>query len=131
MNPVVDASAGVELAAGTLRGRALRTLLPADVVTWVPELFFVECGAAPRRWNLNRILTPAQIDHAIDALTGWPLRVTEVRGLFADAWRLRANVTFADTVYVALAKHIGADLLSDDGRLANTPGLPVRVLRLP
>ena len=54
MNPVViDASAGVELAADTLRGRALRTLLPADAVPWVPELFFVECGAVLRRWDLN------------------------------------------------------------------------------
>jgi predicted nucleic acid-binding protein len=66
----------------------------------------------------NRILTPAQIDQAIDALPGWPLRVTQVRGLFADAWRLRANVTFADAVYVALAAHLGSDLLCDDGRLA-------------
>jgi len=39
---------------------------------------------------------------------------------------LRANVTFADAVYVALAAHLGADLLSDDGRLAKAPGLPVR-----
>jgi predicted nucleic acid-binding protein len=128
---VIDASAGVELAADTLRGRALRALLPTDAVPWVPELFFVECGAVLRRWDLNRILIRAQIDQAIDALMDWPLRVTQVRGLFADAWRLRANVTFADAVCVALAKHLGADLLSDDGRLANTPGLPVRVLRLP
>jgi len=128
---VIDASAGVELAADTLRGRALRTLLPADAVPWVPELFFVECGAVLRRWDLNRILTRAQIDQAIDALMSWPLRITQVRGLFADAWRLRANVTFADAVYVALAAHLGADLLSDDGRLANAPGLPVRVLHLP
>ena len=132
MSPVViDASAGVELAADTLRGRALRTLLPTDAVPWVPELFFVECGAVLRRWDLNRILTRAQIDQAIDALMSWPLRATQVRGLFADAWRLRANVTFADAVYVALAAHLGADLLSDDGRLANAPGLPVRVLHLP
>jgi len=96
-----------------------------------PELFFVECGAVLRRWDLNRILTRAQIDQAIDALMSWPLRVTQVRGLFADAWRLRANVTFADAVYVALAAHLGADLLSDDGRLANAPGLPVRVLHRP
>lgn len=62
MNPVViDASAGVELAADTLRGRALRALFPADAVPWVPELFFVECGAVLRRLDLNRILTPAQI----------------------------------------------------------------------
>lgn len=68
MNPVViDASAGVELAADTFRGRALRTLLPADAVPWVPELFFVECGALLRRWDLNRILTRAQIDQALDA----------------------------------------------------------------
>ncbi len=50
MTPVVlDASAGVELVADTLRGRALRTLLPPDPVPWVPEVFFVECGAVLRR----------------------------------------------------------------------------------
>lgn len=132
MNPVViDASVGAELAADTLRGRALRALLPADAVPWVPELFFVQCRSVLRRWDLNRILTHAQIDQAIDALMGWPLRITQVRGLSADAWRLRANVTFADAVYVAIAEHLGADVLSDDRRLANTPGLPVRVVHLP
>ena len=125
------ASAGAELAADTLRGRALRALLPADAVPWVPELFFAECGSVLRRWDLNRILTHAQIDQVIDALMGWPPRITQVRGLSADAWRLRANVTFADAVYVAIAEHLGADLLSDDRRLANTPGLRVRVLHLP
>jgi hypothetical protein len=63
------------------RRGALRTLLPSDAVPWVPELFFGECGALLRRWDLNRILTGAQIDQAIDALMGWPLRVTQVRGL--------------------------------------------------
>jgi hypothetical protein len=43
VNPVViDASADVELAADTLRGRALWTLLPTDAVPWVPKLFFVD-----------------------------------------------------------------------------------------
>jgi len=97
----------------------------------VPELFYVECGAVLRRWDLNGILTPVQIGQAIGELMAWPLRVTQVRGLFAGAWRLRTNITFADAVYVALAEHLGADLLSDDRRLANTPGIPVRVLHLP
>jgi hypothetical protein len=57
-----------------MRGRALRALLPTDAVPWVPELFFVECGAVLRRWDLNRILTRAQIDQAIEALMDWPLR---------------------------------------------------------
>lgn len=54
MTPVViDASAGVELVADTVRGRSLRALLPPDAVPWVPELFYVECGAVLRRWDLG------------------------------------------------------------------------------
>lgn len=64
-------------------------------------------------------------------LTTWPLRVAQVRSLFADAWRLRHNITFADATYVALAEHLGAPLLTGDHRLAEAPTLPVPVLRLP
>lgn len=132
MKPVViDASAGVELVADTIRGRALRGLLAPDAVPWVPEIFYVECGAVLRRWDLNSILSPAQVATAIDQLMAWPLRVTQVRGLFADAWQHRANVTFADAIYVALAQHLGADLLTDDYRLARMPNLPVTPLQLP
>ena len=60
----------------------------------------------------------------------WPLRVTQVRWLFADAWRPRSNATIADAIYVALAEHLDAALLTDDHRLANTPNLPVRALHL-
>lgn len=128
---VVDASAGVELVADTIRGRALRGLLPPDAVPWVPELFYVECGAVLRRWDLNAILTPTQIAAAVGELMAWPLRVTEVRSLFSDAWQLRANMTFADAIYVALAAHLGADLLTGDHKLASAPNLPVRTLHLP
>jgi len=128
---VIDASAGVELVSDTIRGRALRKLLPPDAVPWVPEFFYVECGAVLRRWDLNTILTPEEISAAMDALMAWPLRVVQVRGLLADAWRRRANITFPDAIYVALADHLGADLLTDDQKLANTPKLPVRPLHLP
>ena len=57
--------------------------------------------------------------------------MTQVRGLFADAWRLRANVTFADAVYIALAQHLGADVLTDDYKLTQAPNLPVGTLHLP
>ena len=84
-----------------------------------------------RRWDLNVILTPDQISEAIRQLTVWPLRIAQVRALFADAWRLRKNLTFADATYVALAEHLGAKLLTDDHKLANAPTLSVAVLRLP
>ncbi len=132
MTPVViDASAGVELVADTIRGRALRRLLPADTAPWAPETFYLEVGTVLRRWDLNAILTPEQIDQALRQLAAWPLRVAQVRSLFADAWQHRHNLTFADATYVALAEHLGAQLLTDDHRLANAPTLPVTVLRLP
>jgi predicted nucleic acid-binding protein len=62
---VIDASAGVELIAETTRGRALRSLLPADAVPWTPETFFVEVGSVLRRWDLIAILTPDQIAAAL------------------------------------------------------------------
>jgi predicted nucleic acid-binding protein len=128
---VIDASVGVELVADTVRGRALRALLPQDAVPWVPETFFVEVGSVLRRWDLNAILTPDQIGEALSQLRVWPLRIVQVRALFADAWRLRNNFTFADATYVALAEHLSAQLLTDDHNLANAPTLSVPVLRLP
>ena len=132
MTPVViDASVGVELIADTTRGRALRSLLPADAVPWVPETFYVEVGSVLRRWDLNAILTPEQIGEALRQLAAWPLRVAQVRSLFADGWRHRKNLTFADATYVALAEHLDAEVLTDDHKLANAPTLPVRVLQVP
>lgn len=66
MTPVViDASAGVELAADTVRGRSLRALLPPDAVPWVPDHFFTECGAVYRRWEINEVLTRDEVDTAV------------------------------------------------------------------
>ena len=75
MTPVViDASAGVELITDTTRGRALRTLLPNDAVPWVPATFYIEVGTVLRRWDLNPILSPAQVNDAIRQLAAWPPR---------------------------------------------------------
>lgn len=51
--------------------------------------------------------------------------------LFADAWRLRQNLTFVDAIYVARAEHLGAALSTDDRGLANAPNLTVPVLSMP
>ena len=44
---------------------------------------------------------------------------TQIRGVFADAWTYRSSFTFADVLYVSLARHLGASLLTDDTRLVN------------
>ena len=97
----------------------------------MPELFYVECGAVLRRRDLNGLMAPSRIAESIRELMAWSLRVTQVRGLFEDAWRLRANLTFADALDVALARHLSGDLLTDDSRLTRAPNLSVRVLSLP
>jgi predicted nucleic acid-binding protein len=127
---VIDASAGVELAADTASGKALQKLLPANAVPWVPDVFYVECGSVLRRWDRRSVLAPHDIASAVESLLQWPLRVAAVKELFIGAWALRGHVTFADAVYVALAKHLGAPVLTNDKKLAGAPGLPVAVLHL-
>jgi predicted nucleic acid-binding protein len=127
---VVDASAGVEIAAETATGNALSRLVPPDAELWVPEHFFAECGAAFRKWHNGGVLSPGQLDAAIGRLLRLPVRRVQLRGLFRDSWGRRHNFTFADALYVTLAVDIGASLLTGDHRLAAAPTMPVPVLHL-
>ena len=77
---VIDASAGVEMVAGTRRGAALAKLLPAEAEGWVPEHFYAEVLAVLRRQFLTqRKLTESQATRpSTDSVTGiytmlpWP-----------------------------------------------------------
>ena len=132
MTPVViDASAGVELVADTVRGRALQHSCRQMRSPGCRRPSSSKSAQCYVGGICNAILTPDQISEAIRQLAVWPLRIVQVRALFADAWRLRKNLTFADATYVALAEHLGAKLLTDDHKLANAPTLSVPVLRLP
>ena len=127
---VVDASAGVEIAAETATGKALSRLVPPGAELWVPEHFFAECGAVLRKWDNGGVLSSDQLDTAIGRLLRLPVRRAQLKGLFQDAWARRHNFTFADALYVALAFDIGASLLTRDRRLAAATTMPVPVLHL-
>jgi predicted nucleic acid-binding protein len=130
---VIDASAGAEIVADTSRGRALVRLLPADAEGWVPEHFYAEVlGVLRRRLLIERALTEPQAATAVARLGSWHLSHAAVAPLLDGAWRYRHNITAADALYVALAEHLGAALLTDDHRLADGPTFPahVEVLRL-
>ena len=111
----------------------MRQLLPVDAEWIVPQHFYVEVAGVLRRWERQGILSAAKADQAIRALIGWPLRRADLVPLLAEAWRRRHNMILPDGLYVALAAQLGADLLTDDHKLAATPGFPstVAVLRLP
>jgi predicted nucleic acid-binding protein len=127
---VVDASAGVEIAAETTTGKALRRLLPPSAELWVPEHFFAECGAVLRKWGNGDLLSAEQLDVAVSRLLRLPVQRAQLRELFPDAWARRHNLTFGDALYVALAVDIGASLLTGDHRLAAAPTMPVPVFHL-
>lgn len=125
---VVDASAGVQISLDTRRGRALAALIPTGAAAWVPEHFLVEVFSGLRRQLLiERTITEDQADAARRRLQRWNLRVASVRPFGDEAWGFRHNMSMGDAFYVALAGHLGADLLTDDHKLVGAPTFPARV----
>lgn len=131
MNAVVlDASAGAEIVARTTLGRRLLALVPRDRTWWVPDHFHIETAGALRRMLLSGSIDEARASAALDRLLRLPASVARSVPLLADAWRLRNNLIVHDAVYVALAEHLDAPLLTGDRKLAGAPNLPVTVLHL-
>lgn len=122
---VLDASASVELLLDTTTGRALQQLIPTGARWWVPEHFYAEVAGALRRAEVHGEVSPARVAQAFTDLTTSPLRRVQVRPLLPDAWAKRANLTVADGLYVALAEHLQASLVTSDLKLVNAPTLTV------
>ncbi|HVF76630.1 MAG TPA: type II toxin-antitoxin system VapC family toxin [Acidimicrobiales bacterium] len=125
---VVDASAGVEVLLGTERGKSLVARVPRPVVEWVPEIYFAEVAAALRRAEMHGRLSGARAAVALDRLLAAPVRRVQVRSLLDEAWALRHNVVVNDALYVVLARHLGAPLVTADVALARAPSLGVEVI---
>jgi predicted nucleic acid-binding protein len=126
---VLDASAGVELLLDTADGRAMQAKFPTVATWWVPEHYFVEVAGAIRRAELNGNITPAHAAIAFAGLRTAPLRRVQVRPLLPEAWAMRGHITMGDALYVVLATHHSATLVTADIKLANSPNLPVPVIR--
>lgn len=128
---VLDASAGVEMIARTVLGVQLAQLVPGGTTFWVPDgLFDVEVLAVLRRWDLNSILSSTQVTSSRMRFTALRLRRVAVGALVERAWQLRANITFPDACYVALAETLQCSVLTADLKLVAVPKLPVSTLHL-
>lgn len=125
---VLDASASVDLLLDTATGRRLQPLLPTGAQWWVPQHFFAEVAAALRRAELRGGVLSARAAQAMTSLSTTPLRRVQVRPLLADAWSKRANPTIADALYVVLAEHLDATLVTTDVNLSNAPTLSVATI---
>lgn len=127
-NIVLDACAGVEIALQTPIGRQLQAKIPAGCVTWVPEHYFAEATAVLRRDEINQHHSAAKIQVALDRLLAAPVRRVSIRPLISESWLLRHNITIGDGLYVVMAKHLRAELVTTDIKLANSPTLPIATI---
>ena len=125
---VLDASAGVEILLLTPAGRSLLAKLPLDAEEWVPELYFAEVAAALRHHAIHDRYPRGRIELALGRLLTSPVRRARVRPLLAEARELRQSLTVAGAIYVVMARHLDAALVTADLDLAATPGLGVRTV---
>ncbi len=128
MTPVVlDASAGVELLLHSAVGRRVGRAIDGHTI-WVPEHFYLEVEATLRSLELRGVITPVQAMATVDRLLTLPARRASVRTLASEAWALRHNVTIGDALYVVMARHLHATLITVDVKLANAPTIGVTTL---
>ena len=122
---VLDASAGVELLLDTERGGSLASKLPSGASWWVPEHYYVELAGALRRAELRSEVPAARVAQAFTRLREATLYSVALAPLLAEAWERRKTITMSDALYVVLAKHLDAALVTADTRLSRVPGLDV------
>ena len=126
---VVDASAAVELLLRTPAGDRVAEALAAPPVAAPAHVDGEVLSALGRLVRAGEVAADA-VPPMLDALARAPLVRYPLPPLLAPAWGLRANLTLRDALYVALARRLGATLLTADSRLARAPrlGCPLLVV---
>lgn len=124
---VLDASAFVRAETETTAGAIAARRRIASATVHAPHLIVAEVGNVARRLTGRGIVSAerglALVQGADDAVD----RHYPHGSLARLAWVFRANVTFYDGLYVALAATLGYPLLTSDRRLAAAPGLPCAI----
>lgn len=113
---VLDASAAVDLLLGLSRGRGVaQHLAGADVVA--PALIDTEVLSALARLERGGAITSTVAGAAVRRWGAMPAQRVVTTALSAEIWALRSALRVADAHYVALARLIGAPLVTVDARL--------------
>jgi len=124
---VADASAVVELLLRTGAGRRAAERIGSAEYVAAPAHLDAEVLSALARMVRADVVDSRFVGPALAELTAAPILRFPIAELTADAWALRDNVAIRDALYVALARALGAELLTADGPLARTPSLGVTV----
>jgi predicted nucleic acid-binding protein len=125
---VVDASAMLELLLQTSLGARVEMRLFADGGDLhSPHLLDVEVTQGLRRLVRSGAVSAIRAAEASEDLSDLDLHRHAHLHLLTRAWRLRANVTAYDAMYVALAEALDAPIVTCDAALAKAPGHRARI----
>ena len=125
---VVDASALLEFLLQTALGmRVEARLFRSGDDLHVPHLVDVEVLQGLRRLVRTGEVGAGRADEAIADLAHLDLHRHAHLDFLGRAWKLRANISAYDAIYVALAEALAATLVTCDGPLATAPGHRARI----
>lgn len=125
---VLDASIVVDLLARFSPAPLEQLLFAPGAVLAAPALLDIEVLQALRRLDSAGAIPESRQDQLIKALSALRIRRFPHESLLDAIWQLRQNLTAYDATYVALARTLGAQLVTRDLRLARAPNLGVTVL---
>lgn len=123
---VLDASAVVELLRRTPAGGRVAALIRGSRLA-APAHLDAEVLGALTRLARQDPAEVASVSTRLDVLAGAPIIRYACAPLLAEAWTMRDNIAARDALYVALARRLGARLVTADARLGRAPATALRV----
>ncbi len=118
---VIDASALLEVLKVTEVGLELGPLLIGRELH-APHLLDLEVTQALRRLTLRGEITRLEAHRALESFLEMPIIRHAHTPLLHEIWALRHNLTAYDAAYLALARSLGAKLLTMDSGLRKLAG---------
>jgi predicted nucleic acid-binding protein len=110
---VIDASAVLEILKQSPVGISLLEALDGRELD-APHLIDLEVSNALRRWVSRGEVSEAFASRALDSFMTMPITRYAHYPLLGEIWALRHNLTAYDAAYLALARHLDAELLTMD-----------------
>lgn len=115
---VIDSSGVLDYLLGLGAGHEVERLIEAEGELAAPDVLVFEVIAVLRRFYLRGELPEERAAAAIADLGDVPLTLFASMPLREPAWGMRANLTAADALFVALAQQLSESLATKDGALA-------------
>jgi predicted nucleic acid-binding protein len=115
---VVDTGGVVDVLLGTGSVDEIVDLLGREPTVAAPDVVVFETLSVMRRLTQHGDLDPHRAAAAIEDFGDFRIGLFPSMPLRNRAWELRANMTAADALYVALAEQLGEPLATKDRSLA-------------